>query len=108
MNSLCIKNRNFFRKKKDLNIEFVNYGKEATKEKFMEEKMNLIQAKVGEEYLVKEIILEDEELKAFLFSLGCYSGESITIISRLRSGCIVSIKEGRYSIDNDLARAIVV
>ena len=70
--------------------------------------MNLTEAQVGEEYIVKEIQTDDEELDAFLFSLGCYSGEPITIISRLKRGCVVSIKDGRYNIDNLLAEAIIV
>ena len=70
--------------------------------------MNLLDANVGEEYIVKEITTNDEELNAFLFSLGCYSGEPITIISKKKGGCVVSIKDGRYNIDNDLAEAIAV
>lgn len=70
--------------------------------------MNLTDAQIGEEYAIKEILTDDEEMKAFLFSLGCYSGESITVISRKKSGCVVSIKDGRYNIDNQLATAIVI
>ena len=70
--------------------------------------MNLNEAVVGQEYLIKEIQTEDEELNAFLFSLGCYSGEPITVISRLKGGCVVSIKQGRYNIDKDLAQAIQI
>ena len=70
--------------------------------------MNLLRAQIGEEYIIKEIQTDDEELKAFLFTLGCYSGEPITVISRLKSGCVVSIKDGRYNIDNLLAEAIIV
>ena len=70
--------------------------------------MNLRDVNIGEEYIVKDIITDDEELTSFLFSLGCYSGEPITVVSRLKSGCVVSIKDGRYNIDNDLAEAIVV
>ena len=51
---------------------------------------------------------EDEELKSFLFSLGCYSGEPITVISHLKGGCVVSIKDGRYNIDTDLAKTISI
>ena len=57
---------------------------------------------------IKAIETDDEELDAFLFSLGCYSGEPITVISRRKSGCVVSIKDGRYNIDNGLAEAIIV
>lgn len=70
--------------------------------------MTLIQAELGKEYTVRNMATEDAELDAFLFSLGCYAGEPITVISRRRSGCIVSIKDGRYSIDNHLAQAIAV
>ena len=68
--------------------------------------MTLLEGNVGEEYIIKEIITDDEELNAFLFSLGCYSGEPITVISRKRNGCTVSIKDARYNIDNELAEAI--
>lgn len=70
--------------------------------------MNLTDVQVGEEYIIKEILTDDEELDAFLFSLGCYSGEPITVVSRLKGGCVVSIKDGRYTIDNQLAEAILV
>ena len=70
--------------------------------------MTLAEAKVGEEYIIKEIATDDEELDAFLFSLGCYSGEPITVVSRRKRNCTVSIKDGRYCIDNQLAEAIVI
>lgn len=70
--------------------------------------MNLRDVKVGKEYIIKEIVTDDEEMDAFLFTLGCYSGEPITVISRLRGSCVVSIKDGRYNIDNALATAIIV
>lgn len=70
--------------------------------------MDLTEAQVGEEYIIKEIQTDDEELDAFLFSLGCYSGEPITVVSRKKGGCVVSIKDGRYNIDNQLASAILV
>ena len=70
--------------------------------------MNLMGAQTGKEYVVQRIETGDEELNAFLFSLGCYSGEPITVISRRRSSCVVAIKDGRYNIDNQLAAAIVV
>lgn len=70
--------------------------------------MNLTQAQEGTEYIVRDIVTDDEELNAFLFSLGCYSGEPITVISRRRGGCVVSIKDGRYNIDKQLAEAILI
>ncbi len=59
-------------------------------------RMNLLNANAGEEYIVKEIVTDDEDLNVFLFSLGCYSGEPITVISHLKGGCVVSIKDARY------------
>ena len=70
--------------------------------------MNLTKAEVGREYIVKAIETDDEDLNSFLFSLGCYSGEPITVVSRRRRNCVVSIKDGRYTIDDDLAAAIIV
>ena len=70
--------------------------------------MNLVDANVGQEYIIKDIVTDDEELNSFLFSLGCYSGEPITVISHIKGGCVVSIKDARYNIDNDLAQAISI
>ena len=70
--------------------------------------MNLSVAEEGKEYIIQRIETDDEDLNAFLFSLGCYSGEPITVVSRRRGGCTVSIKDGRYNIDNQLATAIIV
>lgn len=70
--------------------------------------MTLKDAQEGKEYIIREIETDDEELDMFLFSLGCYSGEPITVISHLKGGCVVSIKDGRYNIDNQLAEAITI
>lgn len=70
--------------------------------------MNLKNAQTGVEYIIKNIETDDEELDAFLFSLGCYSGEPITVISHIKGGSIVSIKDGRYTIDSQLAEAIII
>lgn len=70
--------------------------------------MNLVEAQAGEEYIIKAIETDDEELNDFLFTLGCYSGEPITVVSHLKGGCVVAIKDGRYNIDNQLAEAIIV
>ena len=70
--------------------------------------MNLTNAQEGKEYIIQRINTDDEELNAFLFSLGCYSGEPITVVSRRRGNCTVSIKDGRYNIDKHLAAAIEV
>jgi ferrous iron transport protein A len=70
--------------------------------------MNLLDVQAGEEYIVKEIQTDDEELNDFLFTLGCYSGEPITVVSHLKGGCVVAIKDARYNIDRQLAEAIIV
>lgn len=70
--------------------------------------MNLAYANEGKEYIIQRIETDDEDLNAFLFSLGCYSGEPVTVVSRRKSSCTVSIKDGRYNIDNQLAEAIII
>ena len=70
--------------------------------------MNLTAAKEGQEYIIKAIETDDEDLNAFLFSLGCYSSEPITVVAHRRGGCTVSIKDARYNIDNQLAEAIII
>ena len=70
--------------------------------------MTLLDAQAGKEYIIRSIETDDDELDSFLFSLGCYSGEPITVVSRRRGGCVVSIKDGRYNIDEALAEAITV
>ena len=70
--------------------------------------MTLRDAIEGKEYIIQKISTDDEEMDAFLFSLGCYSGEAITVVSKKRGGCVVSIKGGRYNIDNQLAEAILI
>ena len=74
----------------------------------IKEKMNLLDATEGQTYIVKDIDTEDEEMDSFLFRLGCYSGQEITVISRKRKMCIVVIKDSRYSIDNQIAEAIMI
>ena len=70
--------------------------------------MNLTEALEGKEYTIKAIETDDEELDAFLFSLGCYSGEPITVVSRRKNSCTVAIKDSRYTIDKQLAEAIII
>lgn len=70
--------------------------------------MNLSEAERGKEYIIKKIVTGDEELDSFLFSLGCYSGEPITVINHLKDSCTVSIKDARYNIDIQLAKAILI
>lgn len=70
--------------------------------------MTLKQAQEGKEYVIQRIETDDEELNSFLFSLGCYSGETITVVTHRRRGCVVSIKDARYSIGDQLAEAIIV
>lgn len=70
--------------------------------------MTLTEAQEGKEYIIKGIETDDEDLNSFLFSLGCYSGEPITVVSHLKKSCVVSIKDGRYNIDDQLASAILI
>lgn len=71
--------------------------------------MNLLNAEVGKEYLITSVDTdEDEEMESFLFSLGCYEGQPITVISHIKGGCIVSIKDGRYTVDKQLMAAIEI
>ncbi len=70
--------------------------------------MNLNSAELRREYIIKSIETDDEELDAFLFSLGCYVGEPVTVVSRRKKTCVISLKDARYSIDSALAEAIVV
>ena len=70
--------------------------------------MNLTSAIEGKEYIVQRVETDDGELNAFLFSLGCYSGEPITVVSRKKRNLTVSIKDGRYNIDDQLAEAIII
>lgn len=70
--------------------------------------MTLLDGNTGKEYIIADVETEDDELNGFLFSLGCYSGEPITMVRRMKGGCVVSVKDGRYTIDNELAQAIIV
>ena len=70
--------------------------------------MNLTTAQIGQEYIIQSVGISDSELESFLFTLGCYSGEPITVIARRRNSCTVAIKDGRYNIDSQLAQAIKV
>ena len=70
--------------------------------------MTLLEVNEGQEYIIKNIRTDDEDLNSFLFSLGCYSGEAITVVSHKKNSCVVSIKDARYNIDSSLANAIVV
>ena len=70
--------------------------------------MNLLHAVEEKEYVITELQTDDEEMNSFLFSLGCYSGELITVVSRRNGGCVISVKDGRYNIDNGLAEAICI
>ena len=70
--------------------------------------MILKNAHPGKEYIIKAILTDDADLDKFLFSLGCFEGQPITVINKLSSGCTISVKDGRYNIDRNLAEAIVV
>ena len=70
--------------------------------------MVLKDANIGQEYIIQAIQTDYDELNAFLFSLGCYSGEPITVVAHRKGVCVVAIKDGRYSIDYQLAEAIII
>ncbi|MDD6041008.1 MAG: FeoA family protein [Clostridia bacterium] len=70
--------------------------------------MNLMNAQEGREYIIQSVVTNDEQMDAFLFSLGCYSGEPITVVSRMKRGCVIAVKDARYNIDAQLAQAIIV
>ena len=70
--------------------------------------MNLSTAIEGKEYIIRHVDTDDKELNAFLFSLGCYNGQPITVISHRKNGCVVAIKDGRYNIDKELAKTIII
>ena len=70
--------------------------------------MTLLNAREGVEYVIRAIETDDEDLDAFLFSLGCYSGEPITVVTRMKRGCVIAVKDARYNIDAQLAEAIIV
>lgn len=71
-------------------------------------KQTLLNAEPGKTYIVKEINTDDDEMNSFLFRLGCYVGEPITLVSKKKKSCIVVIKDGRYNLDNLLSEAIII
>ena len=81
---------------------------ELQKKNIAEGKLDLLRAETGVTYTIKEINTDDEDMNAFLFRLGCYTGEPVTLISKKKKNCIVVIKDGRYNLDNQLAEAIIV
>ena len=82
--------------------------KAVTEERKLGDKTTLLDAEIGQTNIIKEIDTTDEEMNAFLFRLGCYSGEPITLISKKKKNCIVAIKDSRYGLDNQLAEAVIV
>ena len=89
-------------------LAIANHQKTTNRYRRKELTMNLREAQDGKEYIISRIETDDEELNAFLFSLGCYSGEAITVVRHLKGGLVVAIKDGRYNIDNQLAEAIII
>lgn len=70
--------------------------------------MTINDATEGREYVIRQIESDDEEMKSFLFTLGCYEGEKITLKIRRRGVIIINLKDAKYSIDRNLAEAIKV
>ena len=91
-----------------MNLHNMTKAAEQTDTAAKEGTMTILEATPGQTYTIKEINTEDEEMNGFLFRLGCYSGEPITLISKKKKSCIVVIKDGRYNLDNLLAEAILV
>lgn len=91
-----------------MNLQNMTKAAEQTDTAAKEGTMTILEATPGQTYTIKEINTEDEEMNGFLFRLGCYSGEPITLISKKKKSCIVVIKDGRYNLDNLLAEAILV
>lgn len=69
--------------------------------------MQLSQATVGQTYKVNRIEGK-EKVQKFLFTLGCFEGEEITLISKLAGNYIVNIKDSRYALDEKMARTIIL
>ena len=70
--------------------------------------MNLSEAEINQEYIIRDIVSDDEELKNFLFTLGCFKGEKITVLSALSGNFVISVKDARYSIDDNLAKTVLI
>ena len=80
----------------------------SVKEKTNSGRMNLLGAEPGKTYIIREIATDDEDMDSFLFRLGCYEGEEITLLSKRKNNCIVVIKDGRYNLDALLSEAIII
>ena len=69
---------------------------------------NLTKVKLNTKQIIKLIQTHDTAMRDFLFTLGCYEGQTIIVISKLSSTYVVNINDARYSIDDELAKAIIV
>ena len=69
---------------------------------------NLFEAEMNKEYLIKDVVSGDKEIVSFLFTLGCFKGQAVTVISVLSETYVLAIKDARYSIDADLAKAVIL
>jgi len=83
-----------------------NESKLADANLLMDLSMNVSNCELHTEYRITGVHAKEADMKDFLFTLGCYPGERIVLISRLPSMYVVDIKNSRYSIDEDLAEAI--
>ncbi len=70
--------------------------------------MTLNEAELGVEYIVKKIATDDEDMVSFLFTLGCYEDQPVTVVTRKKKNMVLSIKDARYNIDSELASVILV
>lgn len=70
--------------------------------------MKLNEGQIGKTYIIKKVDTgKDDEMRSFLFSLGCYDGEPVTIIDK-KTNLIIAVKDARYGIDKQLADAIEI
>jgi len=69
---------------------------------------NISHASTNATYQIKEIRTNDQELKDFLLTLGCYQGETTTVVSILSESYVILIKDARYNIDQKLAEVILL
>jgi len=69
--------------------------------------MLLSKAKIGQTFNIKQVEGK-EKVKKFLFTLGCFEGEEITLISKLAGNYVVNIKDSRYALDENMAKSIVI
>ncbi|WP_027400345.1 FeoA family protein [Anaerovorax odorimutans] len=69
--------------------------------------MPLTFLKAGEQSTIKRI-LDVNDTKKFLESLGFVVGSTVTVVSKIGDNMILNIKDSRIALDKDMARKIVI